>query len=224
MIKLKGVCKSYPVGDRKVEVLKNINMNIEEGEFVCIYGKSGCGKSTLLNIIGLMDRMDAGEYFIDDLDVGSLGRDKQAALRSDTIGFIFQAFHLIPDLNVFENVVVPLGYRGVPKKDRKKRGEELLGMVGLQERKTHYPSQLSGGEQQRTAIARALAANPRIIVADEPTGNLDSQNGKIVMDLLKGLNEKGITIIVVTHDISLESYASKVITLSDGEIINDSGR
>lgn len=219
MISLKEINKTYPLGKTKVEVLKNISVNIDDGEFVCIYGKSGCGKSTLLNIIGLMDTMDSGEYYMNKINIGETGRAQKARLRSKEIGFIFQAFHLIPDLNAFENIVVPLGYQGISKKQREKRGEELLNRVGLLERRKHYPSQLSGGEKQRAAIARAIAANPKIIVADEPTGNLDTQNGKCIMDLLSELNRQGITVIVATHDHSLKDYASRVIRLEDGKII-----
>lgn len=219
MIELKNVKKSYKMKDSKVEILPDINFKLERGEFVAIMGPSGCGKTTLLNILGCMDRMDEGTYIYDHKNINDLSTKELARFRNEEMGFIFQAFHLIDDMTALENIEVPMGYKGVPAKIRKKQAYELLDKVGLKDKDRNKPSQLSGGQQQRIAIARALANNPNILLADEPTGNLDYQVGIEIMDFLKELNSNGLTIIMVTHDNEVASYASKVVKMLDGRII-----
>lgn len=218
MIELCRVNKIYEQKDIKTEILKAVDLSIADGEFVCVHGKSGCGKTTLLNILGLLDDFSNGSYLLNGTEVSSLGRKQKTRLRATQIGFIFQAFHLIPLLTVEENIEVPMGYAGMPRESRKKKVTELIDKMGLIERKDYLTSRLSGGEKQRVAIARALALEPSLILADEPTGNLDSKNGEIIMELLKEMNEKGKTIIMVTHDQSLAKYGSRIITMEDGKI------
>lgn len=206
-------------GEAKTIALKNINLKIEEGEFVMIMGPSGCGKSTLLNILALLDTPTKGEVYYKGRRTSSMSENERAIFRRKISGFIFQQFHLIKTLTALENVELPMMLDERDKSYRRKRAKKLLEMVGLGDRLNHYPHQLSGGQQQRVAIARALANNPKIIFADEPTGNLDSKSGMAVMSILKGLNEKGITIIMVTHEQELTKYASKIIKLRDGEIV-----
>ena len=217
MIKAENVWKIYGKGEAKTIALKNINLEIEEGEFVMIIGPSGCGKSTLLNILALLDVPTKGEVYYKGRRTSSMSENERAIFRRKVSGFIFQQFHLIKTLTALENVELPMILDEKDKTYRRKRAKKLLEMVGLGDRLNHYPHQLSGGQQQRVAIARALANNPKIIFADEPTGNLDSKSGEVVMNLLKELNEKGITIIMVTHEQELLKYASKIIRLRDGE-------
>jgi len=219
LIEAKNVWKIYGKGEAKTIALKNINLKIEEGEFVMIMGPSGCGKSTLLNILALLDTPTKGEVYYKGRRTSSMSENERAIFRRKISGFIFQQFHLIKTLTALENVELPMMLDERDKSYRRKRAKKLLEMVGLGDRLNHYPHQLSGGQQQRVAIARALANNPKIIFADEPTGNLDSKSGMAVMSILKGLNEKGITIIMVTHEQELTKYASKIIKLRDGEIV-----
>lgn len=220
MIILNNISKSYYGKGFETKVLEGVNLNINKGEFICIYGPSGCGKTTLLNIIGLMDNFTYGIYNLNGIDI-SIKEDKSfSKLRNKEFGYVFQDFNLISDLNVLENVCMPLGYAGVRKKEREIRAKELLINVGMIEKIKCFPSQLSGGEKQRVSIARALSNNPEIILADEPTGSLDQQNGLKIMKIFKELNEKGKTIIMVTHDKKLSKYATRVIKVVDGKIVN----
>ncbi|CAB3289691.1 ABC transporter related protein [Methanocaldococcus lauensis] len=220
LIEGRNIWKIYGSGEAKTYALRGIDISINEGEFVAIMGPSGCGKSTLLNILGLLDVPTRGEVYIKGKKTTLMNENERAIFRRKISGFIFQQFHLIKTLTALENVELPMILDEKDKKYRRKRAKKLLEMVGLAERIYHYPNQLSGGQQQRVAIARALANNPKIIFADEPTGNLDSKSGKIVMDLLKELNEKGITIIMVTHDKDLAKYASRIIKMKDGKIVS----
>ncbi|XRP96909.1 ABC transporter ATP-binding protein [Methanocaldococcus sp. 16A] len=219
MIKAENVWKIYGRGEAKTIALKNINLEIEEGEFVMIIGPSGCGKSTLLNILALLDVPTKGEVYYKGRKTSSMSENERVIFRRRICGFIFQQFHLIKTLTALENVELPMILDEKNKIYRRKRAEELLELVGLEDRMYHYPHQLSGGQQQRVAIARALANNPKIIFADEPTGNLDSKSGEVVMNILKKLNDNGITIIMVTHEQELLKFASKIIKLRDGEIV-----
>lgn len=216
MISLKDIDKSYGKGTAKIDILKSLNLEVKEGDFLCLYGKSGCGKSTLLNILGLIDAPSKGEYFLGQTEVGKLSATKRAEYRNMYMGYVFQSFYLIPELNVAQNIELSMGYAGVGRKDRRRRSEELMNQFSLETRSKYYPSQLSGGEKQRVAIARALANRPRIILADEPTGSLDSYNSDVIMEELQKLNKGGITIIMVTHNRSLGHYASKNIEMKDG--------
>ncbi len=218
MILLDKIGKTYHNGTVKTEVLKGVSLSIGEGEFVCIYGESGSGKSTLLNILGLLDEATAGRYELDHEDVRGLGKRECARIRNQKIGFVFQAYHLIPQLNVLENIAVPLGYAGMPRREREKRVRRLLLEFGMEHLEKKYISQMSGGEQQRAAIARAVVNEPRILLADEPTGNLDQYNSGIVMEYLKGLNQRGMTVVMVTHDTNLAKYGSRVVRVEDGRI------
>lgn len=219
MIVLKDLYKIYRTETVETTALNEINLHIEEGSFVAIKGSSGCGKTTLLNIIGLMDRPDKGELFIENKACSKLKEIERNIIRRQNIGFLFQKFNLIPSLSVFENVELPLLYERVPTVKRKERVSELLAKLGLTPRKNHFPHQLSGGQQQRVALARSVINDPKLILADEPTGNLDSQNGKEVMELLSGLHKEGHTIIMVTHDEGYASYAERIILLADGKIV-----
>ena len=219
MIELVNIRKTYYGKGIETNVLKGVNLTVNSGEFVCIYGSSGSGKSTLLNIIGLLDQASEGEYLLDGVDINQLKDKQKAAIRNQRIGFVFQAYHLIQEMNVLENIVVPLGYAGISKKERIKRAQELLNEFHMEYLKSKHVSQLSGGEQQRISIMRALSNNPRILLADEPTGNLDSENSKKVMEILNHLNKKGMTIIMVTHDLSLAEYGSRIIHIEDGKIV-----
>ncbi len=218
MILLDKIGKTYHNGTVKTEVLKGVSLSIGEGEFVCIYGESGSGKSTLLNILGLLDEATAGRYELDHEDVRGLGKRECARIRNQKIGFVFQAYHLIPQLNVLENIAVPLGYAGMSRREREKRVRRLLLEFGMEHLERKYISQMSGGEQQRAAIARAVVNEPRILLADEPTGNLDQYNSGIVMEYLKGLNQRGMTVVMVTHDTNLAKYGSRVVRVEDGRI------
>lgn len=221
IIKIENISKVYSMGEVKVHALKNINLQIKEGEFAAITGSSGSGKSTLMHIIGLLDKPTSGKVFLQKKDVSKISNDKRAVLRNKYIGFVFQAFNLLPKTSALDNVALPLLYAGVKKTEREKMAEKALKTVGLAERMQHFPSQLSGGQQQRVAIARAFINKPTIILADEPTGNLDSKSGKEIMKLLGDLNRQGHTIVLVTHELDIAKSAKRTIEIKDGEIIRD---
>ncbi len=222
MIELRSVYKIYfPGSENEVRALDGINLRIDEGEFVAIVGKSGSGKSTCMNIIGCLDVPTSGEYFIDSTPVSNLSEDDLARLRNKTLGFIFQQYNLISKLSVEENVELPLLYGGIPPEERKIRITQALERVGLAERIHHYPNQLSGGQQQRVSIARALASRPHIMLADEPTGALDSKTSMEILQLLQELNKEGNTIVLITHDNYIATFAQRIIRIQDGKIISD---
>lgn len=222
LIKLTNINKSYKNGDQELRVLKDINLEVEEGEFVAIMGPSGSGKSTLMNIIGLLDRPSSGGYLLEDTEVSNLTGKKLAQVRNQQIGFVFQQFFLLSKLNALQNVELPLIYAGVPAGKRQQLSKQYLEKVELAERMHHLPSELSGGQKQRVAIARALVNSPSIILADEPTGALDTKTGEQIMELLTELNHEGKTIIMVTHEPEIAEYASRKIVLRDGIITEDS--
>ena len=222
LIDLRNINKTYRNGDQELKVLKNINLTVEEGEFVAIMGPSGSGKSTLMNIIGMLDRPSTGEYFLENEDVANLGDKKLAKVRNNQIGFVFQQFFLLSKLNALQNVELPLIYAGVSQGSRKNLAKQYLEKVDLGTRMTHLPSELSGGQKQRVAIARALVNNPSIILADEPTGALDTKTGEQIMELLTELNAEGKTIIMVTHAPEIAAYAKRQIVIRDGAISSDS--
>jgi putative ABC transport system ATP-binding protein len=221
LIELKGVKKVFFADEIETHALSNIHLQIERGEYVAISGPSGCGKSTLLSILGLLDTATEGQHLLKGEPVENLTASQRARVRNREIGFIFQAFNLIGDLNVYENVELPLTYRGMGSKERKQRVEQALERVSMAHRMKHYPAQLSGGQQQRVAVARALVGDPSILLADEPTGNLDSKNGEAVMDLLRELHRNGSTICMVTHDARYERYADRTIHLFDGQVLSE---
>ncbi len=221
LIKLDNVSKVFVTDEVETHALAGIHLELRRGEYLAIAGPSGCGKSTLLAILGLLDSPSEGAYVLNDRPVGKLKLSERARIRNREIGFIFQAFNLIGDLTVYENVELPLTYRGMPGSERKKRVHDALERVGMSHRVKHYPSQLSGGQQQRVAVARALVGEPSILLADEPTGNLDSANGEAVMDLLKELHRTGATICMVTHDPRYARYADRSIHLFDGRIVEE---
>ncbi len=221
LIELKGLTKRYGYGDTETFALKDFDLTIKRGEFIMIMGPSGCGKTTLLDIIGLLDRATRGDYLLNGENVASISARRQAKLRAKKIGFVFQDFNLIDDLPVIENVALPLVYTGFGKTARLKQASSALGRFHLQEREYYYPYQLSGGQKQRVAIARAIVGSPEIILADEPTGNLDSRSSHIVMEELKAIHEEGNTIIMVTHNPALTVYATRVINMLDGQIDTD---
>ena len=218
MIRFENVSKIYQVGDETVKALDDVSLSIEEGEFVSIIGPSGSGKSTLMNIIGCLDVADMGQYFLDGAPIENYSETELAHIRNKKIGFIFQSFNLIGTMDAEENVELPMIYQRVPAKERKRRVEEALKMVGLYERRHHKPNQLSGGQQQRVAIARAMAGEPSIFLADEPTGNLDSNTGKQIMALFRELHEQGHTIVLITHDPEVAAQADRSIAIHDGKI------
>jgi putative ABC transport system ATP-binding protein len=222
LIYLDGVTKVFVTDDVETHALAGIHLDIKKGEYLSIAGPSGCGKSTLLAILGLLDSPSDGTYILNGKPVQGLKLSERARIRNREIGFIFQAFNLIGDLTVYENVELPLTYRGMPGAERKKRVHEALERVGMSHRVKHYPSQLSGGQQQRVAVARALGGDPSILLADEPTGNLDSANGEAVMDLLRELHRGGATICMVTHDPRYARYADRNIHLFDGRVVEES--
>lgn len=221
MIKINDLRKVFRTEEVETIALNNIAMEVKEGEFVAIMGPSGCGKSTLLNILGLLDNPTSGEYWLDAKEVGHLKEKERTQTRKGTIGFVFQSFNLIEEMTVYENVELPLTYLKVKASERKKRVEEVLRRMNISHRAGHFPNQLSGGQQQRVAIARAVIANPKLILADEPTGNLDSKNGKDVMDLLTELNREGTTIVMVTHSQHDASFAHRIVNLFDGQIVTE---
>ena len=221
VIRLDGVTKVFFTDEVETHALSGIHLEIAHGEFISIAGPSGCGKSTLLSILGLLDSPTSGMYLLNDKPAEKLKLAERARIRNREIGFIFQSFNLIGDLSVYENVELPLTYRGMPATERKKRVHEALEKVGMAHRTNHFPSQLSGGQQQRVAVARAIAGNPLILLADEPTGNLDSVNGEAVMSLLRNLHREGATICMVTHDPRFSRYAGRTIHLFDGRVVED---
>jgi putative ABC transport system ATP-binding protein len=221
LIQLEGVTKVFYTEEVETHALSGIHLEIKRGEYLSIAGPSGCGKSTLLSILGLLDSPTDGKYTLNGTGVEDLSLSQRTRIRNREIGFIFQAFNLIGDLNVYENVELPLTYRGMPSAERKQRVQEALERVGMSHRMKHYPSQLSGGQQQRVAVARALAGKPSILLADEPTGNLDSKNGEAVMELLRELHREGATICMVTHDPRYAEFADRTIHLFDGQIVEE---
>ena len=224
LISLKNICRSYRNGEQKLQVLKNINLEIGKGEFVAIMGPSGSGKSTLMNTIGMLDTPTSGEYYLEGQEVARLGEKQLAQVRNQQIGFVFQQFFLLSKMDAVQNVELPLIYAGVPAAQRRKLAEEYLSKVELTDRIHHLPSELSGGQKQRVAIARALVNDPSIILADEPTGALDTKTGSQIMELLVELNEEGKTIIMVTHEPEIAAYAKRQIVIRDGVISSDSAR
>lgn len=218
MIQLQNIKKVFSTEEVETWALREVDLEVKEGEFVAIMGPSGCGKSTLLNIIGLLDNPTEGTYLLNGRDVSTLKENDRTDIRKGVIGFVFQSFNLIDELNVYENIEMPLLYMGTPARERRSRIEAVMDRMAISHRRNHFPSQLSGGQQQRVAIARAVLPNPKIILADEPTGNLDSKNGREVMDLLSELHREGTTIIMVTHSQHDASYADRIVKLHDGEI------
>lgn len=216
MLNMHQVTKVYRTELVETHALRSLDLHVADGEFVAVTGPSGSGKTTFLNIAGLLEEFTGGDYMLDGINVKGLNDNARSKLRNEKIGFIFQGFNLIPDLNLFDNCDVPLRYRGMPAAERKLRIEDALGMVGLGSRMKHYPAELSGGQQQRAAIARALAGSPRLLLADEPTGNLDSQMARSVMELLEDINEQGTTIVMVTHDPELAARAQRNVHIVDG--------
>jgi len=219
MIEIKKLYRKYKMGSEELTVLDDINLKIEKGEFVAIVGPSGSGKSTLMNMIGGLDRPSGGCVIIDNEDISSFKDNTMSKFRNRKIGFVFQSFNLEPTLTALENVMMPMIIRGVSEKERKARAKEVLTLLGLSDRLNHKPTELSGGQRQRVSISRALVNNPKIILADEPTGNLDSKSGKAAMEILIGLKEKGYTIVMVTHNVNEAAYADRVIKISDGKIV-----
>jgi putative ABC transport system ATP-binding protein len=220
MIKIKELEKIFRTEDIETVALDNVSFEVEKGEFVAVMGPSGCGKSTLLNILGLLDNPTKGSYLLDGEEVGNLKEKNRTKVRKGNIGFVFQSFNLIDELNVAENVELPLIYQKVPARKRKEMVNAILKRMAISHRAGHFPQQLSGGQQQRVAIARAVVSNPKMILADEPTGNLDSKNGKEVMNLLTELNKEGTTIVMVTHSLRDSKYAHRIINLFDGRIVD----
>ena len=221
MLRTKDLTKVFTTEEVETTALNKINFEVKEGEFVAIMGPSGCGKSTLLNLLGLLDNPTDGEYYFLDQEVSKHSERQRANLRKSNIGFVFQSFNLIDELTVYENVELPLLYLGVSGADRKRRVEEVLESMQIMHRRNHFPQQLSGGQQQRVAVSRAVVANPKLILADEPTGNLDSAHGDEVMKILTNLNENGTTIIMVTHSPAYAEYGSRLIHLFDGHIVTE---
>lgn len=222
LIDARDLTKTFWMGDTEVQALRGITLTIASGEFIALTGFSGSGKSTLMHVLGCLDIPTTGFYALDGIDVSKATRDELALVRNQKIGFVFQKFHLLPDLRAVDNVALPMLYAGVSEEEALKRAQQLLIDVGLEKRVDHYPYQLSGGQQQRVAIARSLANNPSIILADEPTGNLDSATGDSIMAMFKELNDKGCTIVLVTHEPSIAAKTKRIIELVDGKIIKDS--
>ena len=221
MLQTKNLSKTFRTDEIETVALNGINLEIADGEFVAIMGPSGCGKSTLLNILGLLDNPSGGQYFFDGTEVAGLQEKQRGQLRKGRIGFVFQSFNLIDEIDVAHNVELPLTYLGLSRAERRKRVDEMLAKVNMSHRARHLPQQLSGGQQQRVAIARALVTRPSLILADEPTGNLDSHNGQEIMELLAGLNREGTTIVMVTHSDRDAAYASRIVHLFDGSIVGE---
>ena len=224
MIKTVNLTKVFRTDEIETSALNNVSLHVQKGEFVAVMGPSGCGKSTLLNIVGLLDNPTGGEYYFDGQEVGRFKERNRTQLRKGNIGFVFQSFNLIDELNVYENVELPLIYLKLKTRERRDMVEKVLERMKISHRRKHFPQQLSGGQQQRVAIARAVVANPKLILADEPTGNLDSKNGLEVMNLLTELNREGTTIVMVTHSLHDSGFAHRIINLFDGEIITDEVR
>lgn len=222
VVSLDNVSKTYDMGTVQVHALKRVNLAVSQGEFVAIIGPSGSGKSTLMHILGCLDTPTSGTIRLEGHDISTFSKNKRAAIRNKRIGFVFQAFNLLPRFTVRQNVEMPMIYSSIPRRDRRRRAEEFIGRVGLADRAHHYPRQLSGGQRQRAAIARALVMDPAIIFADEPTGNLDSRTGEQILELFDTLNKQGSTIILVTHDQYIADRASRQIAIHDGEIVKDS--
>lgn len=221
MITITNIEKYYRTEEVETVALNKLSLDIKEGEFVAIMGPSGCGKSTLLNVMGLLDDPDNGSYLFNGTEVANLNERRRADMRKMNIGFVFQSFNLIDELTVFENVELPLIYLGVKSSERKKRVEEVLNKMQIMHRRNHYPQQLSGGQQQRVAVARAVVNNPKLILADEPTGNLDSNNGNDVMQLLSDLNELGTTVVMVTHSEHDARYSHRIVRMLDGQVVTE---
>ena len=221
LIEFREVCKFYQMGEETVVAADHISMQIQQGEFVAIVGQSGSGKSTCMNIIGCLDVPSSGTYLLDGRDVGQLNRNELAEIRNEMLGFIFQQYNLLPKLNLLENVELPLMYAGVSRSERRERALEMLELVGLKEKYKHKPNQLSGGQQQRVSIARALAGHPAVILADEPTGALDSHTGREVLAMLQKLHSQGNTVVLITHDNSIAVQAQRIIRLEDGHVVYD---
>lgn len=219
MIELKNLCKTYGRGNTCVHAVRNVSLKVKDGGFLAIMGASGSGKTTLMNILGCLDTPTKGEYYFAGTDVRRLSGESKDDLRSRRIGFIFQSFYLLPSLNARQNVELPMVYAGVPPKERRKRANELLDMTGLATRATHMPNELSGGQRQRVAIARALVNAPSLVLADEPTGNLDTHTGEDIMHMLKSFNDRGTTIVLITHEKSVAGYAKELVVLKDGRIV-----
>jgi putative ABC transport system ATP-binding protein len=221
MIKTSNLMKVYRTEEIETTALNDVNIEIKEGEFVSIMGPSGCGKSTLLNVLGMIDSPSSGEYFFNGQEVGSLPERKRSNVRKHNLGFVFQSFNLIDELTVFENVELPMLYTKVPSSERKSRVDELLEKMNMMHRRNHFPQQLSGGQQQRVAVARAIVNSPKLILADEPTGNLDSSNGDEVMQVLSELNSEGTTIVMVTHSPYCAEFGNRIIRLLDGQVVTE---
>ncbi len=221
LIKTENLVKTYRTDEIETLAVNNINFTVYEGEFVAIMGPSGCGKSTLLNIIGMIDNPNGGKYYFNDIEISDFNEKQRANLRKHNIGFIFQSFNLIDELTVYENVELPLIYQKISTTERKERTLKALDQMNMAHRKNHFPQQLSGGQQQRVAVARAIVSDPKMILADEPTGNLDSEHGEEVMDILTELNDKGTTIVMVTHSPAFADYAQRVVHLFDGSIVTE---
>lgn len=221
LIKVRDMCKIYNPGENEVRALDHVNLEIQKGEFVAIIGHSGSGKSTLMNMLGCLDIPTSGEYFLNGKDVSEMKDNQLSEIRNEEIGFIFQGFNLIANLTAIENVELPLIYRGIGRSERHKLALEALKMVGLEQRIHHKPSEMSGGQQQRVAIARAIAARPPVILADEPTGNLDSASTKEIMEILQGLHKSGRSVILITHDNDIADQAKRVVRILDGKIVED---
>jgi putative ABC transport system ATP-binding protein len=221
MIKTVDLTKIFRTDEVETTALNNVTFEVKEGEFVAVMGPSGCGKSTLLNILGLLDNPSSGEYIFEGTNVSGFTERQRARVRKDNIGFVFQSFNLIDELNVYENVELPLIYQGISSSQRKERVNEVLEQMQISHRKKHFPLQLSGGQQQRVAVARAVVGNPKLILADEPTGNLDSAHGEEVMNLLEKLNQNGTTLIIVTHSQRDAEYSQRIVRLFDGQIVTE---
>ncbi len=221
MIELSNITKSYRMGDIELNVLNGVSLAVQKGELIAIMGPSGSGKSTLMNIIGCLDRPTSGIYRFENREISSLTDDELASVRNSKLGFVFQTFNLLPRFSALKNVEVPLIYSGASARQRRERAIPLLQKVGLGERMEHKPTELSGGQQQRVAIARALVNNPPVLLADEPTGNLDSRSGEDILNILTGLNDQGVTMIIVTHDQNVAARCKRIITLKDGQIVKD---
>ncbi len=224
MITLSDVYKIYSDGDQEIHALDGISLHVQRGEFIAIVGSSGSGKSTCMNIIGCLDVPTSGTYYLDGTDVSTMEEKELAHVRNQRLGFVFQQYNLIPKLNILENVELPLLYRGLPAAQRRKMSMEALERVGIADRYQKLPSQLSGGQQQRVSIARALAGNPPVILADEPTGALDSKTGREVLDFMKGLHKEGTTVVLITHDNSIAEEAPRTVRIHDGKIVSDTRR